>query len=67
MAITVGPLRSNNMNASLMATGVPVYANEGDNAASLVMWFFDSRSFVSGTGDGPGESIVHDELPLILR
>ncbi|GFZ45087.1 hypothetical protein JCM24511_02813 [Saitozyma sp. JCM 24511] len=33
---------------------VPVYANEWDWAPALVMWFFDSRSFVSGTGNGPG-------------
>ncbi|KAF7969108.1 hypothetical protein HWV62_20438 [Athelia sp. TMB] len=33
---------------------VPVYATESDYIPALVMWFFDSRSFVSGTGDGPG-------------
>ncbi|ORY25933.1 Metallo-dependent phosphatase-like protein [Naematelia encephala] len=33
---------------------VPVYAKEGDWKPALIMWFFDSRSFVSGTGDGPG-------------
>ncbi|KZO91967.1 Metallo-dependent phosphatase [Calocera viscosa TUFC12733] len=33
---------------------VPVYANEGDWAPAVIMWFFDSRSFTSGTGAGPG-------------
>ncbi|ORX35176.1 Metallo-dependent phosphatase-like protein [Kockovaella imperatae] len=33
---------------------VPVYANADDWAPKLIMWFFDSRSFVSGSGDGPG-------------
>ncbi|KAF7305655.1 Metallo-dependent phosphatase [Mycena chlorophos] len=33
---------------------VPVYATEHDSKPALIMWFFDSRSFVSGTGDGPG-------------
>ncbi|KZT50667.1 Metallo-dependent phosphatase [Calocera cornea HHB12733] len=34
---------------------VPVFANEWDWAPAVVMWFFDSRSFTSGSGDGPGE------------
>ncbi|KAJ7469854.1 Metallo-dependent phosphatase-like protein [Mycena galericulata] len=33
---------------------VPVYAKSSDWVPAAVMWFFDSRSFVSGTGDGPG-------------
>lgn len=33
---------------------VPVYAKEGDSSPALIMWFFDSRSFVSGSGNGPG-------------
>ncbi|KAH8832667.1 Metallo-dependent phosphatase-like protein [Flagelloscypha sp. PMI_526] len=33
---------------------VPVYENELSSTPSLIMWFFDSRSFVSGTGNGPG-------------
>lgn len=35
---------------------VPVFANQSDSTPALIMWFFDSRSFVSGTGDGPGTS-----------
>jgi len=42
-----------------------VYAHEGDFAPALIMWFFDSRSFVSGTGNGPGESI-HDSARCVL-
>jgi hypothetical protein len=34
--------------------GVPVYAKSTDLVPALIMWFFDSRSFVSGTGNGPG-------------
>ena len=34
--------------------GVPVYQNEWSFKPSFIMWFFDSRSFVSGTGNGPG-------------
>ena len=34
--------------------GVPVYAAPEDNVPATIMWFFDSRSFVSGTGNGPG-------------
>jgi hypothetical protein len=36
--------------------GVPVYAKSTDLVPALIMWFFDSRSFVSGTGNGPGTS-----------
>ncbi|KAJ7156198.1 Metallo-dependent phosphatase [Mycena filopes] len=32
---------------------VPVYANQNDFVPALVMWFFDSRSFVTG---GPGQA-----------
>jgi hypothetical protein len=38
----------------MITVGVPVYAKSSDAAPALVMWFFDSRSFVSGTGNGPG-------------
>ncbi|KAJ7618761.1 Metallo-dependent phosphatase [Roridomyces roridus] len=33
---------------------VPVYAKSTDTVPAAIMWFFDSRSFVSGTGNGPG-------------
>ncbi|KAK7045261.1 Metallo-dependent phosphatase-like protein [Favolaschia claudopus] len=33
---------------------VPVYATPTSWAPALILWFFDSRSFVSGTGNGPG-------------
>ncbi|KAJ7762955.1 Metallo-dependent phosphatase-like protein [Mycena metata] len=33
---------------------VPVYVKSTDWVPAAVLWFFDSRSFVSGTGDGPG-------------
>ncbi|KAF7340592.1 Metallo-dependent phosphatase-like protein [Mycena sanguinolenta] len=33
---------------------VPVYAKSTDSVPAVILWFFDSRSFVSGTGDGPG-------------
>ena len=39
-----------------------MYANTGDYSPALVMWFFDSRSFVSGTGDGPGR----DWFPCLI-
>ncbi|CAD6563925.1 MAG: hypothetical protein TREMPRED_002378 [Tremellales sp. Tagirdzhanova-0007] len=33
---------------------VPVYAKDKDYVPAMIMWFFDSRSFVSGSGNGPG-------------
>ncbi|KAJ7339733.1 Metallo-dependent phosphatase-like protein [Mycena albidolilacea] len=33
---------------------VPVYAKTTDWVPAAILWFFDSRSFVSGTGNGPG-------------
>ncbi|KAJ7194412.1 Metallo-dependent phosphatase-like protein [Mycena pura] len=33
---------------------VPVYAKAADVVPATILWFFDSRSFVSGTGNGPG-------------
>ncbi|KAJ7893257.1 Metallo-dependent phosphatase-like protein [Mycena leptocephala] len=33
---------------------VPVYAKSTDWVPAAILWFFDSRSFVSGTGNGPG-------------
>ncbi|KAF7291247.1 Metallo-dependent phosphatase-like protein [Mycena indigotica] len=33
---------------------VPVYAHRKAVVPALIMWFFDSRAFVSGTGNGPG-------------
>ncbi|KAF8143723.1 Metallo-dependent phosphatase-like protein [Mycena galopus ATCC 62051] len=33
---------------------VPVYAKSSDWVPAAVLWFFDSGSFVSGTGNGPG-------------
>ncbi|KAJ7204299.1 Metallo-dependent phosphatase-like protein [Mycena rebaudengoi] len=33
---------------------VPVYAKKSDWVPAALLWFFDSRSFVSGTGNGPG-------------
>ncbi|KAJ7196231.1 Metallo-dependent phosphatase-like protein [Mycena pura] len=33
---------------------VPVYASKSARVPALVMWFFDSRSFVSGNPEGPG-------------
>jgi len=67
MAITVRSLTSPYTQRSLIdaLTGVPVYAHEGDFAPALIMWFFDSRSFVSGTGNGPGESI-YDSARCVL-
>ncbi|KAH7107899.1 Metallo-dependent phosphatase-like protein [Auriculariales sp. MPI-PUGE-AT-0066] len=38
---------------------VPVYAVPEDNSPAVIMWFFDSRSFVSGTGNGPAQ-LMHD-------
>ncbi|KAJ7235623.1 hypothetical protein B0H12DRAFT_1141361 [Mycena haematopus] len=35
-------------------TGVPVYATKTDIVPAVIMWFFDSRSFVSGNPAGPG-------------
>jgi hypothetical protein len=37
-----------------MSAGVPVYAKTTDWVPAAILWFFDSRSFVSGTGNGPG-------------
>ncbi|KAJ7828777.1 hypothetical protein B0H14DRAFT_2811475 [Mycena olivaceomarginata] len=36
-----------------MSVGVPVYAKTTDWIPGAILWFFDSRSFVSGTGNGP--------------
>ncbi|KIY73264.1 Metallo-dependent phosphatase [Cylindrobasidium torrendii FP15055 ss-10] len=34
---------------------VPVFPDDAeDSKPALIMWFFDSRSFVSGSGNGPG-------------
>ncbi|KAJ7141700.1 Metallo-dependent phosphatase-like protein [Mycena crocata] len=33
---------------------VPIYAKSTDWVPAAILWFFDSRSFVSGTGNGPG-------------
>ncbi|KAJ6541191.1 Metallo-dependent phosphatase-like protein [Mycena vulgaris] len=33
---------------------VPVYAKKTDLVPALIMWFFDSQSFVSGNPTGPG-------------
>ena len=51
----------------MLGPGVPVYANENDDGPKLVMWFLDSRSFVSGSGNGPGKStnLKSMERPLI--
>lgn len=50
--------------------GLPIYEHDWDFKPAALMWFFDSRSFVSGTGNGPGESpwqrIALDAVPLIL-
>lgn len=43
--------------------GLPVFENEWDFAPAMLLWFFDSRSFVDGHGAGPGvgnrESTLH--------
>ncbi|KAJ6623711.1 Metallo-dependent phosphatase-like protein [Mycena sp. CBHHK59/15] len=33
---------------------VPIYAKSTNWVPATILWFFDSRSFVSGTGNGPG-------------
>lgn len=43
--------------------GVPVYASKNDPVPAVIMWFFDSRSFVSGNPAGPGtQEVVHSTL-----
>ncbi|KAK7017399.1 Metallo-dependent phosphatase-like protein [Favolaschia claudopus] len=37
---------------------VPVYAKKTDLIPAVVMWFFDSRSFVSGNPSGPGPTPI---------
>jgi hypothetical protein len=50
-----------------MSIGVPVYAKTTDWVPGAILWFFDSRSFVSGTRNGPGVlrsfySLIRDHL-----
>lgn len=60
------------MRSRLRSAGVPVYAKKSDNKPALIMWFFDSRSFVRGNSKpyptGTDQHWVDEkEVPTYIR